>query len=95
MPANSETTLTGQTGFVSVPVEILVSVGRARPTIRELASLGENAILPLDRHIEDTVELFVGEQLVARGQLEELEGGESGRLGVRLTEILEFRHGLE
>lgn len=86
----SETNGNGQSPFVSIPVEILVSVGRARPLIRELANLGENAVLPLDRRLEDPVELFVGEQLVARGQLEEVEEG--GRLAVRLTEILDFRH---
>ena len=88
----SETHDGGQNPFVSIPVEILVSVGRARPLIRELASLGENAVLPLDRRLDDPVELFVGEQLVARGKLEELEDDDRGRLAVRLTEILDFRH---
>ncbi len=77
--------------FASIPVEILVSVGRARPLIRELAAMGENAILPLDRRVEDPVELFVGEQLVARGRLEEVGDAEGSRLAVRLTEILDFR----
>ena len=31
--------------FVSVPVEVVVSVGKARPLIRELVNLGENAVL--------------------------------------------------
>lgn len=71
----------------SVPIEITVSVGRARPSIRELLALGENAILPLDRRVDDPVELYVGEKLIARGVLEELEGGEPGQLAVRLTEV--------
>lgn len=79
----------------AIPVEIMVSVGRARPLIGELQKLGENAVLPLDRRVEDPVELFVGEQLVARGHLEELEGDTPGRLGVRLTEVLDFRQSTE
>lgn len=79
--------------FAAIPVEILVSVGKARPLVRELASLGENAVLPLDRRVEDPVELFVGDQLVARGQLEELEGDRTGQLSVRLTEVLDMRRG--
>lgn len=71
----------------SVPIEITVSVGHARPPIRELLSLSENAVLPLDRKIDDPVEIFVGDRLIARGQLEELEGGEPGQLAVRLTEV--------
>lgn len=39
--------------FVSVPVEVVVSVGKARPLIRDLVSLGENAILTLDKRVED------------------------------------------
>lgn len=79
--------------FAAIPVEILVSVGKARPLIRDLQGLGKNAVLPLDKRIEDPVELFVGDQLVARGRLEEVEGDDGGRLSVRLTEILDLRSG--
>lgn len=71
----------------SVPIEITISVGRARPTVRDLLNLGENAVLPLDRRIDDPVELYVGNRLIARGELQELEGGEPGQLAVRLTEV--------
>ena len=84
-----------ETSFSTIPVEIMVSVGYARPLIRELASLDENAVLPLDRRIEDPVELYVGEQLVARGQLEEMEGEPAGRLAVRLSEILDIKQRAE
>ena len=80
--------------FVSVPIEITVSVGKTRPLIRELVNLGENAVLTLDKRVEDPVELYVGDRLVARGQLEELSGEQSGQLAVRLTEIADFQNGL-
>ncbi|MBT8156077.1 FliM/FliN family flagellar motor C-terminal domain-containing protein [Epibacterium ulvae] len=80
--------------FVSVPVEVVVSVGKARPLIRDLVNLGENAILTLDKRVEDPVDLYVGDRLVARGQLEELEGDQAGQLAVRLTEIADLQSGL-
>ncbi len=80
--------------FVAVPIEITVSVGKARPLIRDLVNLGENAVLTLDKRVEDPVELFVGDRLVARGQLEELDGEQTGQLAVRLTEIADFQDGL-
>lgn len=80
--------------FNSVPIEITVSVGRARPLIRDLIGLGENSVLTLDKRVDDPVELFVGDQLVARGQLEELDGDQSGQLVVRLTEITDIANGL-
>jgi flagellar motor switch protein FliN/FliY len=80
--------------FVSVPIEIVVSVGKARPLIRDLVNLGENAVLTLDKRVEDPVELYVGDRLVARGQLEELSGDQAGQLAVRLTEIADVQNGL-
>ncbi|WP_394180891.1 FliM/FliN family flagellar motor switch protein [Yoonia maritima] len=71
-----------------IPIEILVSVGKARPLVRDLLSLSENAIVPLDKRIEDPVELYIGDRLIARGELQELEGGEPGQLAVRLTEVV-------
>lgn len=82
--------------FASVPIEITISVGRARPLIRELLRLGENSVLTLDRRVDDPVDLYIGDRLIARGQLEEVEGGDMpGQLAVRLTEVSDFEDGLE
>ncbi len=72
----------------NVPVEVTISVGRARPLVRDLLELGENAVLPLDKRIDDPVDLFVGGRLIARGQLEQIEGSDTGQLAVRLTEVI-------
>ena len=77
-----------------VPVEITISVGRARPTVRDLLALKSDAILELDRSIDDPVELYVGNRLIARGELQEVEGGEEGQLAVRLTEVVDLAEGL-
>ena len=87
-------TAEGQSPLRSVPIEITISVGKARPTIRDLLALNENAVLPLDRRVEDPVELYVGDRLIARGELEEFEGGEPGQLAVRLTEVADLQNGL-
>ena len=73
--------------FAQVPIEITISVGIARPLVKDLLSLEEDAILPLDRSLEDPVELFIGDKLIGRGQLEEIDGEGSGKLGVRIVEI--------
>lgn len=71
-----------------IPIEISVSVGTAKPLVSDLLRLSENAVLPLDRKVDDPVELFIGERLIARGELQEMEGGEPGQLAVRLTEVV-------
>jgi len=80
--------------FTSVPIEVSVCVGKARPLIRELVSMGENALLTLDTRVDDPVELYVGDRLIARGLLEEKEGDATGQLAVRLTEILQLKSSL-
>lgn len=71
-----------------IPIEVTISVGHARPTVRELLDLTENSVLKLDRKVDDPVELYVADRLIARGMLEELDGGECGQLSVRLTEVV-------
>ena len=79
--------------FVSVPIEIMVVVGKARPLIKELVGLGENAVLTLDKRVDDPVELYVGTKLIARGELQELDGDPTGQLVVRLTEVINLKNG--
>lgn len=71
-----------------VSVEVTISVGRARPLVRDLLDLNENAVLPLDKRIDDPVDLIVGGRLIARGQLEQIADSETGQLAVRLTEVI-------
>ncbi len=80
----------GESLFAHVPIEITISVGRARPLVRDLLRMGRDSVLPLDRRVEDPVELFVGERLIARGELQELEGEREGMLAVRLTEVADL-----
>lgn len=80
--------------FAQVPIEITVSVGKARPQVRDLLKLGPDAILALDRRVEDPVELYIGDRLIARGELQEIEGEQAGQLAVRLIEVANLRDGL-
>ena len=86
MPENSP--------FGQVPIEITISVGKARPLVRDLLRLTKDAVLALDRRVDDPVELYVGDRLIARGELTELDGEGSGQLAVRLTEVANLRGGL-
>jgi flagellar motor switch protein FliN/FliY len=80
--------------FSQVPIEVTISVGRARPLVRDLLRLSKDAVLQLDRRVDDPVELYVGDRLIARGELIEQEGEHAGQLAVRLTEVANLRGGL-
>ena len=79
--------------FLGVPIEVTISVGKARPLVSELVELRRDSVLTLDSTIDDPVELYIGDRLIARGELQEI-GDDSGRLGVRLTEVADFSHEL-
>lgn len=80
--------------LTSVPIEIAISVGKARPPVRDLLQLGPGSVLTLDRRIDDPVELYVGTRLIARGELVEAGAEAPGRLAVRLTEVADLRDDL-
>ncbi|MEI6801424.1 MAG: FliM/FliN family flagellar motor C-terminal domain-containing protein [Pseudomonadota bacterium] len=80
--------------FAQVPIEVTISVGKARPLVKDLLRLSRDSVLPLDRRVDDMVELYVGERLIARGELQELEGEQAGQLAVRLKEVTNLRGGL-
>lgn len=94
MPDKSSLATDTSNPFTSIPIEVTVCVGKARPLVRDLVMLGENAVLRLDRRVDDPVELYVGEKLIARGILEEAEGDISGQLLVRLTEVVDMKQGI-
>jgi flagellar motor switch protein FliN/FliY len=75
----------------SIPIEITVSVGRARPLVRDLLKLDEGSVLTLDRRVDDPVELYVGDRLIGIGALEVVEGDDNGQLAVRLTEVVDIQ----
>ncbi|MGP6089156.1 FliM/FliN family flagellar motor switch protein [Antarctobacter jejuensis] len=79
------------TPFTSVPIEITVSVGRARPLVRELLQLNEGSVLTLDKQLDDPVELYVGDKLIGIGVLEVVEGEGPGQLAVRITEVVDLQ----
>jgi flagellar motor switch protein FliN/FliY len=79
------------TPFTSVPIEITVSVGRARPLVRDLLQLAEGSVLALDKRLEDPVELYVGEKLIGVGVLEVVDSDGPSQLAVRLTEVVDLQ----
>ena len=72
----------------AVPVNVVVSVGHARPAIGELLAMRRDMVLPLSSRMDDPVEILVGDRVIARGELEELDD-EGGKLAVRLTEVVD------
>jgi type III secretion system YscQ/HrcQ family protein len=67
-----------------LPVEVVVEVGRLQLTGAQVLELGTGDVLTLDRAL-GPVELRVGDRLIARGELVDVEG----EAGVRLSEVFD------
>jgi len=67
-----------------VPVRVSTVLGKSRVKVADLLDLNSGAIVELDRKINDPIEIYVNDQLVARGELVVSDG----RLGVTMTEII-------
>lgn len=76
----------GNPRLLGLPVDLHVLLGGARLSFAELVDLGEDAVIKLDRDIDDPVDLAIGDRIFARGALIESEGG---GLSVRITEVID------
>ena len=72
----------------TVKVELGVLIGKAHPTMAALSTLDVVEVLQLDTAIDDPVQLYIGNKLIAEGMLEEIsdEGGSS--IGVRISRVI-------
>lgn len=73
--------------FSDIQVELSIIVGKSRPTIAALVSLTEDSILLLDSEISDLVQVYVGDKLIARGELQDGEYKGKSILSVKIKEL--------
>lgn len=76
----------------ALPVNVDVVIGTARPTVMDLLGFEEGSLLPLDRQLEDPVDLCVDGRIIAKGELVETNGPDGtpdGGIGVRIIQIVD------
>jgi flagellar motor switch protein FliN/FliY len=72
-------------GFLQdIPVEVIVELGRARMTIRQLASLERDDVVELGRGSKEPLDLVVGGRVLARGEIVMSKDG----LALRVVEVI-------
>ncbi len=70
--------------ILDIPVEMTVRLGQRRMRIRDLLRLEPNAILELDRNVDDPVELVVSGRVIARGEVLV----DDDKLAIRILDIV-------
>lgn len=70
--------------LLDVPVTVSAVLGRRKIDVASLSKMGAGSIIDLDRKVGDPVDLYINDQLIARGELVLADGG----LGISMTEII-------
>jgi flagellar motor switch protein FliN/FliY len=70
--------------ILDIPVTISVELGRTQLYIKDLISLGQGAVMELDKMAGDPMEIFVNGHLVAKGETVVV----NDKFGVKLTDIV-------
>jgi flagellar motor switch protein FliN len=74
---------------VKLPIRILL--GRTQLSLRDIAQLGNGAVVELDCSPDDPVQIIVNDRVIAHGEVVVV----SGNYGVRITKIGSRREDLE
>ena len=82
---NTEQPGVGSSILKRMTVQFSIVLGHKKFTIEELMKLGPGSVVQLDRGVEDLVDIFVNEKLIARAQLVVVDG----KMGVTLKELVE------
>jgi flagellar motor switch protein FliN/FliY len=69
---------------LDIDLPLVVRFGRTLMTLKTLAALGPGSILDMGRSPDEPVEILVGEQVIARGEVVIV----SGNYGVRITDLV-------
>jgi flagellar motor switch protein FliN len=77
--------------LLDVELEASLRFGAREMPLAEILDLGPGDVVQLDRHINDPVDLIVGDKIVARGEVVLV----NGNFGLRVTEVAEPQRRLE
>ena len=67
-----------------IPVKVSAVLGKARMSVSQLLKLNKGAIIELDRKIGEAIDIYVKNNLVARGEVVVVED----KLGITMTEVV-------
>jgi len=81
----------GEDGLVDPKIGLLCDIdldatlqfGSREMTLNEVLELGPGSVLELDRHVNEPVDLVVGDRIVAKGEVVVV----SGNFALRITEV--------
>lgn len=77
--------------LLDIPLEISVEVGNKTLTLEDILKLSSNAIVELDRYINEPVDIKINGKLIAKGELYTVENN----FGIKITNIVTVQERLK
>ncbi|NQU18405.1 MAG: flagellar motor switch protein FliN [Candidatus Saganbacteria bacterium] len=74
----------GDKALGEIPIEVTVELGRSKLSLREILDLKEGSIIELDRLAGEPLDLKVGGQLIAQGEVVAIDD----YYGLRITNVI-------
>ncbi|XRY30638.1 MAG: flagellar motor switch protein FliN [Buchnera aphidicola (Tetraneura akinire)] len=71
----------------SIPIKLSVELGNTKISIKDFLKLSIGSILPLDKKVEKSLNIYVNDCLIAKGEIVIIES----KYGIRITEVLSVR----
>ncbi|WP_295156157.1 flagellar motor switch protein FliN [uncultured Brachyspira sp.] len=71
--------------LMDVSINVIVELGRAKLSVREILSLGEGSIIELQKLSGEPIDLLVNGKLIAKGEVVVIDES----FGVRITDIID------
>lgn len=68
----------------NIPVKVSAVLGKTRMKVSQLMKLNKGAIIELDRKVGEAIDIYVNNNLVARGEVVVVDD----KLGITMTEIV-------
>ncbi len=73
-----------QRALADIPVAVTVELGKTQMTLKEILDLTEGSIVELDRLAGEPLDLKVGDQLIAQGEVVAIDDN----YGLRITNVV-------
>jgi len=69
----------------NVEIDVVLQFGERRLPLREIGELRSGSVIELDKYVQDPAELFLGDRIIARGEVVVVDGN----YGLRVTEVVD------
>jgi flagellar motor switch protein FliN len=79
----------GESGYdldliLDIPLQVRAELGQVKMLVNDLLQLGQGSIIELDKSVNDLLDIYISNKLIARGEVVVVDE----KFGIRVTDII-------